>query len=408
VKSATRHDQIGDNLGACQKLCNFNKCKMELYSLRLVLDTASAFLVASVIIGVQLRRKLSFGRMANLLFRRVSRVIAMTKLGSAYMWARFAQALWHLVLACVPLLLSFTSVSLAQTMVRVGHFPNVTHAQALVAHALSRQGESWFERRLGREVRIQWFVYNAGPSAMEAILAKSIDLTYVGPNPAINSYSKSRGEEVRIIAGAANGGSALVVQGDSTMKTPADFRGKKIATPQLGNTQDVAARSWLVAGGLRITQMGGDAQVIPTANPDQLLIFKRKQLDGVWTVEPWVSLLETEAAGKALVEEPDAITTVLVARAAFLASQRDLARKFAAAHEELTDWIIQNPAEAQRLMAAELAAETRARVSEELIARAWKRIVPTHEISRDAMAKLVASAQAVGSSRCAGLGAVHP
>src|SRR5262249_44070321 len=170
----------------------------------------------------------------------------------------------------------------------------------------------------GAAVTVQWFVYNAGPSAIEAILAKSIDLTYVGPNPAINAYAKSRGEEVRIIAGAANGGSALVVQGGSSLKGPADFRGKRIATPQLGNTQDVAARSWLVAGGLHITQMGGDAQVVPTTNPDQLLLFKQKQLDGVWTVEPWVSLLETEAGGKALVEEPDAITTVLAARREFL------------------------------------------------------------------------------------------
>jgi NitT/TauT family transport system substrate-binding protein len=282
---------------------------------------------------------------------------------------------------------------------RVGHFPNVTHAQALVAHALSRQGKGWFEQRLGPEVTVQWYVYNAGPSAIEAILAKSIDLTYVGPNPAINAYAKSRGEEVRIVAGAANGGSALIVQGDSTLKIPADFRGKKIATPQLGNTQDVAARSWLVAGGLRITQTGGDALVLPTANPDQLLLFKRKQLDAVWTVEPWVSLLESEAGGKALVEEPDAVTTLLVARAEFLKVQRELVRKFVAAHVELTNWIAEHPAEAQHLVREELVAETRANVPEELVARAWKRIVWTHDVSREALDKIVISAQAVGFFR---------
>jgi NitT/TauT family transport system substrate-binding protein len=311
---------------------------------------------------------------------------------------RLVKATARLVLAS-GLLLSSSIASFAQTILRVGHFPNVTHAQALVAHALSRQGKGWFEQRLGPGVKIEWFVYNAGPSAIEAILAKSIDLTYVGPNPAINAYAKSRGAEVRIIAGAANGGSALVIQRDSSLKVPADFRGKTIATPQLGNTQDVAARSWLVAGGLRITQMGGDARVVPTANPDQLLLFKSKQLDGAWTVEPWVSLLETEAGAKILVEEPDAITTVLVARADVLAGQRELVRKFAAAHEALTDWIIANPVEAQRLVTDELAAETRTKVSPDLIARAWKRIALTHAISRDAMAKLVASAQAVGFLR---------
>jgi len=264
---------------------------------------------------------------------------------------------------------------------------------------LSRQGRGWFEQRLGSDVTVQWFVYNAGPSAIEAVLAKSIDLTYVGPNPAINAYARSRGEEVRIIAGAANDGSALVVQGESSLRSAADFRGKKIATPQLGNTQDVAARSWLAAGGLRITQTGGDAQVVPTANPDQLLLFRQKQLDAVWTVEPWVSLLEMEASGRVLVQEQDAITTLLVARVEFLKTQRELARKFVTAHEELTDWIIKHPVEAQRLVREELITEMRANVSEELIARAWKRIVWTHEVSRQVLDKIVTSAQAVGFLR---------
>src|SRR6476659_9320341 len=173
--------------------------------------------------------------------------------------------------------------------IRVGHFPNVTHVQSWVAHHLSRSGRGWFEERLGPDVKIEWYVYNAGPSAMEAIIADSIDLTYVGPSPALNAYTKSNGEEIRIVAGAAAGGAALVVQGESGLKAPADFRGKTIATPQLGNTQDVACRAWLAAGGLKITQTGGDAHVLPTANPDQLTLFKQKQLDAVWTVEPWVS-----------------------------------------------------------------------------------------------------------------------
>lgn len=141
----------------------------------------------------------------------------MRKPKSAKVRAQWSAAFCCPVLAAA-LLLSFSAVSLAQTVVRVGHFPNVTHAQGLIAHAFSRQGKGWFEQRLGADVTIQWFVYNAGPSAMEAILAKSIDLTFVGPNPAINAYAKSRGEEVRIIAGAANGGSALVVHGNSMLK----------------------------------------------------------------------------------------------------------------------------------------------------------------------------------------------
>ena len=172
---------------------------------------------------------------------------------------------------------------------RVGHFPNVTHVQALVARNFERQGRTWFGERLGPNVKVEWYAYNAGPSAMEAIFANAIDLTYVGPSPALNAYARSRGEEVRIVAGAVNGGAGLVVQPDSGLAKASDFKGKRIATPQFGNTQDVAARAWLVAGGLRITQTGGDAQVVPTANPDQLALFRSKQLDAVWTVEPWVA-----------------------------------------------------------------------------------------------------------------------
>lgn len=287
----------------------------------------------------------------------------------------------------------------AQTVVRIGHFPNITHVQALVAHNFSRQGKGWFEQHLGPDVKIEWYVYNAGPSAMEALFAKSIDLTYVGPNPAINAFAKSRGREVRIVAGAVNGGSALVIQPDSNLKTAADFRGKKIATPQFGNTQDVAARAWLKAGGLRITQSGGDAQVIPTANPDQLGLFRQKQFDAVWTVEPWVSRLEREAGGKILINDKDAITTVLVARADLLETRKEMVRKIVAAHRELTDWIAKNSEQAQRMVRAELDAEMHAKLPAELIANAWSRIVPTADISVEALNKFVASAQSAGFLR---------
>src|SRR5262249_1838136 len=160
--------------------------------------------------------------------------------------------------------------------IRVGHFPNITHVQGLVAHHLTRQGKGWLEQRLGPGAKIEWFVYNAGPSATEAMFANSIDLAYVGPNPAINAYVKPGGTDIRIVEGAVTGGAALVVQPDSQLKVASDFRGRKIATPQLGNTQDVAARAWLAAGGLKITQTGGDAHVLPAANPDQLLLFKQK------------------------------------------------------------------------------------------------------------------------------------
>ena len=288
-----------------------------------------------------------------------------------------------------------SSVS-GETKIRVGHFPNITHAQGVIAHALSRQGKGWFEQRLGPDTKIEWFVYNAGPSAMEAIFAKSIDLTYVGSGPALNAYTRSNGQEIRLIAGAAIGGSGLVVQSDQNLNAPSDFRGKKIATPQLGNTQDISCRAWLIEGGLKITQLGGDAQVLPTQNPDQLGLFRGKRIDAVWTVEPWLSRLEQEASGKVIVEEKEVATTILVSSVKFLNEQRDLAKKFAQAHAELTDWIIKNPEEAQRLIKAELLEETKSDMTPQVITAAWKRIVFTSETPRAAVEKFMQNSVRAG------------
>ncbi|HEY6084060.1 MAG TPA: ABC transporter substrate-binding protein [Nitrospira sp.] len=287
----------------------------------------------------------------------------------------------------------------AEETVRVGHFPNITHVQSLVAHHLSRTGHGWFEERLGSDVKIEWYVYNAGPSAMEALLTNSIDLTYVGPSPTLNAYARSNGDEVRIIGGAAAGGAALVVQPDAGLTKPADFRGKTIATPQLGNTQDIACRAWLTQGGLKISQTGGDAFLVPTANPDQLSLFQQKKLDAVWTVEPWVSRLEREAGGKVLVEQSRESITVLVSSVKFLKTKRELAKKFLQAHRELTAWILAHPEEAQQMVKQELAAETKAQVSSDLIARAWKRIVLTTAVASEEYQQFMTNALRAGFLR---------
>jgi len=292
--------------------------------------------------------------------------------------------------------LSLSARAQEKITIRFGHFPNITHAQGVIAHALSRQGKGWFEERLGPKVEIQWFTYNAGPSAMEAMFAGWLDLTYVGQGPALNAHFKSNGAEMRVIAGAANGGAALVVKGDSPIKTAADFRGKKIATPQLGNTQDVSCRAWLKAQGFKITQTGGDVIVLPTANPDQLPLFQNGGVDAVWTVEPWVTRLERDAKARVFLEDKDVITTWLVSTAKFLSSQRDLAKKAVAANAELTDWIQKNPDEAQKLLIDELTAETRATFAPDAVAQAWKRIKFTTAVPNELIAKAVQDGKDAG------------
>ena len=226
--------------------------------------------------------------------------------------------------------------------------------------------------------------------------AGSLDVTYVGPNPAINAYLKSNGEEIRIISGAATAGAALVVKHDSPIKTPADFRGKKIATPQFGNTQDIACRAWLKANGFNVTQTGGDVLVIPTANPEQLGLFQSGGVDAVWTVEPWVTRLEREAQARVFLDDKDTITTWLASSVKFLRDRRELAKKIAAANAELTKWIQDNPAEAQKILIEELKAETKADFDPEAVAQAWKRIDFSVDVPQKLVAKSVQDAKEAG------------
>jgi NitT/TauT family transport system substrate-binding protein len=297
---------------------------------------------------------------------------------------------------CLAILSTVLPFASAAESLRVGLFPNVTHAHALVAKSFSREGRGWFEERVG--LPIEWFVFNAGPSAMEAIFARSIDFTYVGPSPAVNAFVRANGRDIRIIAGAMRGGEALVVRGDTITKVE-DFRDKTIATPQLGNTQDVECRAWLIENGIQVTLVGGDARVLPTANPDILLLFQQGKLDAAWTVEPWVSRLLDEAGGRIFLEPKNTVTTVLAGREEFLTGNPDLTRKFLAAHQELTRWIRDHPEEAQRRVRDELSALTRKEIPLPLIQQAWTRLRFDDTISVEPFQSFLDQARSVGFLR---------
>ncbi len=299
----------------------------------------------------------------------------------------------------VAVVLGASSASAEKVTLRVGYFPNITHAQAVIGSHSTREKHGWFEQRLGPEVTIQWFAFNAGPSAMEAIFAGSIDLTYVGPNPALNAYIRSQGDEIRVLAGAALGGAALVVPGDGRITQPSQFKGLHLATPQLGNTQDVAARAWLKKQGFKVTLTGGDVLVLPTANPDQLSLFQQGKLDAVWTVEPWVSRLELEANGKVFLEQTDAVTTVLVTSVKFLKTHPDVAAKFKGAHQELTTWLNEHPDEARAKVRAGLSAEIKREMPAAIVAKAWSRLKFSEQVTQKQFEALVSDAQSVGFLR---------
>jgi NitT/TauT family transport system substrate-binding protein len=263
-----------------------------------------------------------------------------------------------------------------QVALRLGYFPNVTHAVPMVA--LDR---GFYAKALGPDVALTTQTFDAGPAAVEAIFGGALDAAYVGPNPAINAYTKSRGSLVRIVAGAASGGAALVVRPAAGIGSAADLRGKRLATPQLGNTQDVALRAYLSAHGLRTTpQGGGDVTITSTANSTILQLFKQGQLDGAWVPEPWVSRLVTEAGGRVLVDEatlwPDGRfpTTELLVTTAFLHAHPDAVRRLVEGHVAASDWIAANPAPAQAVVNAALLRLTQKQLAGSVLAQAWTKL----------------------------------
>lgn len=271
-------------------------------------------------------------------------------------------------------------------VIRVGHFPNITHSQAMVGKA-----NGWFERAMSPEARIDWKVFNAGPSAIEALFAGEIDITYIGPNPAISGYVRSQGEALRIVAGATSGGAALVVRSDAGINRVDDFRGKKVASPQLGNTQDVALRAWLQQHNLHLREKGGDVMVLPIANPDQLTLFLRKQIDAAWAPEPWASRLIREADGKLFFDERDLwpnrqfVTAHVIVSTKFLRQHRPLVKKWLKAHVELTEWINQNLPEAKRILNEQLKKETGKALPAQVLDDSFSRLEVTYDPIRDSL-----------------------
>ncbi len=278
------------------------------------------------------------------------------------------------------LLIACSTPSGGKTTMSIGYFPNLTHSQAMIGMA---QGA--FQKALGENVAIDAKIFNAGPTEIEALFAGEIDLGYIGPNPAINGYVKSKGEALRIIAGATSGGAVLVVRADAGISQPSDLAGKRVATPELGNTQDVAARSFLLANNLQVREKGGTVSILPTQNPDILTLFLKKEIDAAWVPEPWGARLVREANGKILLDERTLwtdgkfVTANIIVSTKFLKEHPDLVKKWLATHVELTQWIRDHSAEAKQTANAEIARLTGKGLASGVLDDAWQRMDVTYD-----------------------------
>jgi NitT/TauT family transport system substrate-binding protein len=253
---------------------------------------------------------------------------------------------------------------------RLGYFPNLTHAPALIGVE-----EGYFQDELG-DTTLTTQVFNAGPDEVEALFAGALDVAYIGPSPTINAYGQSDGDAIRIISGAASGGAQLVVR--DGIDKPEDLEGTTLASPQLGNTQDVALRSWLTSEGLENSvDGGGDVTVAPTKNSDVGDAFDNGDVDGAWVPEPYASQLVLDHGAHVLVNEKDLwpdgefVTTNLIVRTEFLEQYPGSVEALLRGHVKAVE-LAQNDADAaKKAVNAGLVAAGGKELDAEVLDRAW-------------------------------------
>lgn len=279
-------------------------------------------------------------------------------------------------------------------VLRLGYLPNLTHGQALTGVASGRYAAAL------PGISLETAVFGSGPQLVEALFAGEVDIAYLGPSPAMNAFVRSDGRALQLLAGSATGGSRFVVRRDSGISAPPDLRGKRIGVPQIGNTQDVAMRAWLVTQGLGSADRGGDVAVFPLANADILGLVQRKELDGAWVPEPWAARLIAEADCHTLldesVESPQRPVTVLAARRAFAAAQPDLVRAFVAAHRSETTWHQTHPDAARQAVGDAVFELVGKRLPSPVLADAFAHVVPTAELHLDELQRLARAAFDIG------------
>lgn len=285
---------------------------------------------------------------------------------------------------------------------RLGYFGNVTHAPALIGLT-----NGSFKAELGANVTLKPSVFNSGSEAVTALLAGALDASFVGPNPAINAYQKTNGA-VRIVSGTASGGAFFVVKPSIT--AAADLKGKKIATPQLGNTQDVALRTWLNDNGLHQTASSGDVTIVPEDNSVTLTAFEQGTIDGAWVPEPWATRLVTEGGGKVLVDESTLwpkgqfTTTVLIVTTKFLNAHPDVVQNLVAGLVDAVALTKSNPAQAQQLTNQGIKAATGKTLKPDIISASFQHITFTLDPIASSLQTAADHAKALGFLKSSDLG----
>ena len=240
--------------------------------------------------------------------------------------------------------LNSTSTDNSGNEIRVAFFPSISHVVPIVGIE-----NNIFQENLTEQKIIEVKIFDSGPQVIESLFAKSIDLAYVGPGPIINGFLKSNGQDLKILAGATNGGASFIIQKDSGLDSIENFQGKRIASPQISNTQDVSLRHYLSTHGLEPVEKGGTVFVINISNPDIYTLFAKGDIDGAWVPEPWATILVEELGGVRLFNEsqfwPEKqfSSVLLIGRTNFIEQNPEVVEKWILSNQKTAEWINSNP-----------------------------------------------------------------
>ena len=244
--------------------------------------------------------------------------------------------------------MNHSNYSGSENRIRVAFFPNVGHAIPIIGTETGI-----FSNGLGNQTVIETKLFDSGPQVIESLFANSIDIAYVGPGPAINGFLKSENKGIKILSGAASGGASFIVHPDSSISSVQDFPGKRIAAPQIGNSQDISLRTYLSENGLTPAEKGGSVVVFNIPNPDIYTLFVKGEIDAAWVPEPWATILVNELGGKRLFYEeelwPDKqfASVLLIGRSDFIEKHPQIIQNWISSHMETVDRINSNPNESE-------------------------------------------------------------
>ncbi len=284
-----------------------------------------------------------------------------------------------------------------ENKLRIAYFPNIGHVIPIVG-----MENGSFEKNIGNQTKIETRVFDSGPQAIESLFANSIDIAYVGPGPAINGFLNSENNELKILAGAASGGASFIVHPDSEINSVSDFAGKKIAAPQIGNTQDVSLRHYLSENGLKSAEKGGSVIIYNISNPDIYTLFVKGDIDGAWVPEPWATILETELGGKRLFHEEELwddkefASVLLIGNISYVEKNPTIIKNFLQSHHETVTWINENPIETRIIFNNFLDSHLGQSLSDDVVDIALSNILITSDPKLDSIFSFAEKADALG------------